>query len=163
MAKKVTEKIKEGVSVEEIEKFARKYTNEVFLILALIIATISSVFGFFTGPSWSLIFAGLLAIIGIALPVQVGKFLKKILKFQATAPKTTIIIIGIVRIVLAVFVPLILFAEIGLLAGYSFHTTTRELHGTDEHSEEVHSGPNLEENFSEPEDPSEDEEPSEEE
>ncbi|NGX51788.1 MAG: hypothetical protein KR126chlam5_00075 [Candidatus Anoxychlamydiales bacterium] len=164
MAKKVTEKIKEGVSVEEIEKFARKYTNEVFLILALIIATISSVFGFFTGPNWSLILAGLLAIIGIALPVQVGKFLKKLLKFQATAPKTTIIIIGVVRIVLAVFVPLILFAEIGLLAGYSFHTTTRELHGDEEHSEELHSGPNLEENLSDSDQSSEEEdEPSEEE
>ncbi len=139
MAKKVTEKIKEGVSVEEIEKFARKYTNEVFLILALIIATISSVFGFFTGPSWSLIFAGLLAIIGVALPGQVGKFLKKLLKFQATSPKTTIIIIGIVRIVIAVFIPFILFAEIGLLAGYAFHTTTREMPKPEHHSSEHHS------------------------
>ncbi|NGX34563.1 MAG: hypothetical protein K1060chlam1_00916 [Candidatus Anoxychlamydiales bacterium] len=138
MAKKVTEKIKEGVSVEEIEKFARKYTNEVFLILALIIATISSIFGFFTGPIWSLIFAGLLAIVGIALPMQVGKFLKKLLKFQAKSPKTTIIIIGIVRIILAVFIPFILFAEIGLLAGYSFHTTTRELQGLEEHHSEEH-------------------------
>jgi len=138
MAKKVTEKIKEGVSVEEIEKFARKYTNEVFLILAIIIATISSIFGFFEGPIWSLIFAGLLAIIGIALPTHVGKFLKKLLKFQATSPKTTIIIIGIVRIILAVFLPLVLFAEIGLLAGYSFHTTTRELSLHEEHHESEH-------------------------
>jgi len=149
MAKKVTEKIKEGVSVEEIEKFARKYTNEVFLILALIIATISSIFGFFTGPTWSLIFAGLLAIVGIALPVQVGKFLKKLLKFQAVSPKTTIIIIGIVRIVLGIFIPFILFAEIGLLAGYSFHTTTREFHEpehhSEHHSEEVHSEEHKEE------------------
>ncbi|HEU64016.1 MAG: hypothetical protein KR126chlam4_00316 [Candidatus Anoxychlamydiales bacterium] len=162
MAKKVTEKIKEGVSVEEIEKFARKYTNEVFLILALIIATISSVFGFFTGPSWSLIVAGLLAIIGIALPVQVGKFLKKLLTFQAKAPKTTIIIIGIVRIVLAVFIPFILFAEIGLLAGYAFHTTTKESHGEEHHLEEHHSGPNLEERQNDEEPPNEEEPPKEE-
>jgi len=128
MAKKdkLTEKIKEGVSVEEIEKFARKYTNEVFLILSLIIATISSIFGFFTGPSWSLFFAGLLAIIGIALPVQVGKILKKMLKLQAKSEKSTIIIVGIVRIIFGVFIPFILFAELGLLAGYSFHTTSRD-------------------------------------
>jgi len=106
------------------------------LILALIIATISSVFGFFTGPSWSLIFAGLLAIIGIALPVQVGKILKKLLKFQADLPKTTIIIIGIVRIVLAVFIPFVLFAELGFLAGYSFHTTARDCHEIEHHDEE---------------------------
>lgn len=127
MAKKVTEKIKEGVSVEEIEKFARKYTNEVFLILSLIIATISSIFGFFLGHIWSLLFAGLFAIIGIALPAQVGKFLKKTLQWQNKAEKTTIIIIGIVRIIFGIFIPFVLFAELGLLAGYAFHSTTLEL------------------------------------
>jgi len=134
MAKKekLSEKIKEGVSVEEIEKFARKYTNEVFLIISLIIATISSIFGFFTGSSWSVFFMGLLAIIGIALPEQVGKFLKKIMKFQIKAEKTTTIVIGIVRIIFGVFIPFILFAELGLLAGYSFHTTSKEFVGKEE-------------------------------
>lgn len=134
MAKKenFTEKFKEGVSVEDIEKFARKYTNEVFLILSLIIATISSIFTFFTGPGWSLLFAGLLAIVGIAFPVHVEKIVKKIFKFQSKDDKTTIIIIGIVRIVLAIFIPFILFAEIGLLAGYSFHTVVKEISFTKE-------------------------------
>jgi hypothetical protein len=136
MAKKekFTEKIKEGVSVEEIEKFARKYTNEVFLILSLIIATISSIFGFFTGPSWSVFFMGLLAIIAIALPEQIGVFIKKMMKLQAKAEKATSIIIGIVRIVLGIFIPFILFAELGLLAGYAFHTTSKQF--ISEHKEE---------------------------
>ena len=147
MAKKVSDKIKEGVSVEEIEKFARKYTNEVFLILALIIATISSIFSFFTGPSWSLFFAGLLAIIGIALPNQVGKILKKLLKFQAKAEKSVIIIIGIVRIVLGVFIPFILFAEIGLLAGYAFHTTSKEFTPVEPPKEEEEEKPKEDEHI----------------
>ena len=145
MAKKVTEKIKEGVSVEEIEKFARKYTNEVFLILALIVATISSIFGFFTGPIWSLFFAGLLAIIAIAIPGPVGKILKKLLKWQAKSEKTTIIIVGIVRIIFGIFVPFIIFAELGLLAGYSFHTTTKEFIPPEHHSSEEHHHSNDEE------------------
>ncbi|MFA6119644.1 MAG: hypothetical protein WCT85_06405 [Parachlamydiales bacterium] len=139
MAKKenLSEKFKEGVSVEEIEKFARKYTNEVFLILSIIIATISSIFNFFTGPSWSLFVAGLLTITGIAFPVHVGKIVKKIFKFQSTSEKTTIIIMGIVRLVLAIFIPFILFAEIGLLAGYSFHTIVKEFSFTKEMPKEI--------------------------
>lgn len=128
MAKKdkFSEKLKEGVSVEEIEKFARKYTNEVFLIVSLILATISSVFSFFTGPSWSLFCAGLLAIIAIALPEQMGKAIKKMFKFQTKAEKTTTIVIGIIRIIFGIFIPFILFAELGLLAGYSFHIIAKE-------------------------------------
>lgn len=147
MAKKVSDKIKEGVSVEEIEKFARKYTNEVFLILALIIATISSIFHFFTGPSWSIFSAGLLAIIGIALPIQVGKILKKLLKMQEKAEKSVVIIIGVVRIVLAVFIPFILFAEMGLLAGYAFHTTTREFGPIEEPKKEEEEKPKEDEHI----------------
>lgn len=138
MAKKenLTEKFKEGVSVEEIEKFARKYTNEVFIILALIIATISSIFGFFTGPSWSVFFMGLTAIIGLALPEQIGIFVKKIIKLQAKSEKAMMIIIGIVRIIFAIFIPFVLFAELGLYAGYAFHTISREFVGSQEPKEE---------------------------
>ena len=47
MSKKMAEKLKEGVTVEELEKFARKYTTEVFIVFAIIIAAISSSFSFF--------------------------------------------------------------------------------------------------------------------
>ena len=128
MAKKdkLSEKIREGVTVEDLEKFARKYTNEVFLILALLIATVSSVFGFFTGPVWSVLFMGILAIVALALPERIGNFLRKILKFQVTAEKSITIMIGIVRIIIGLFIPFVLFAELGLLAGYAFHTTAKE-------------------------------------
>ncbi|OGN62094.1 MAG: hypothetical protein A3F40_01220 [Chlamydiae bacterium RIFCSPHIGHO2_12_FULL_27_8] len=133
---KFTEKLKDGVSVEEIEKFARKYTTEMFLILSLIIATISSIFGFFTGPSWSIFFAGLLAIIGIAMPIPVGKLLKKLLKLQMNSEKSTTIVIGIVRLVLSIFIPFILFAELGLLAGHAFHSITKLYSYNDKDTEE---------------------------
>ena len=78
---------------------------------------------------WSLFFAGLGAIIGIALPDQVGKFLKKMLKIQSKADKSTIVIVGVVRLIVAIFIPFIIFAEMGLLAGYAFHSTTKEMVG----------------------------------
>ena len=123
----MTDKFKEGVSVKEIEGFARKYTNEAFLILAIIIATISSVFDFFSGPSLTIILAGLGAILSIAFPEKVIKIEKMIFKFLSKQEKTTQIVVGIVRIVLAVFIPFIIFAELGVLAGIAFHNIPKHL------------------------------------
>ena len=72
------------------------------------------------------------------------KFLKKLIKWQAKAEKTTIIIIGIVRIIFGIFIPFIIFAELGLLAGYAFHTTTKEFnppHEEKEHQEHFEEPP----------------------
>jgi uncharacterized membrane protein len=122
---KIAEKLKEGVSVEEIEKFARRYTPEVFIIISMIIATISSVFGFFTGPSWSLIFSGLCLVVTIVLPDPIEKMFNKFQSFLVNQNKTTLIIIGIVRIILAIFIPFILFTEMGFLAGIAFHSSSK--------------------------------------
>ena len=124
----ISEKLKEGVSVHEIETFARKYTIEAFLILALIIATISSIFDFFTGPGWSLVFGGLGAIASIAFPEQVIKIEKKLFKIVTRKEKSAQIAVGIVRIVIALFLPFIIFAEIGLLAGSAFHHFSHQMH-----------------------------------
>ena len=127
MAKKekLSEKIKEGVSVQELENYARKYTTEVFLIVAIIIAAISSAFGFFTGPSWSIFFAALCAIISIAIPTKIEPIMKKVIHIAFKKEKSTEIIVGIIRVVVAIFIPFILFAEIGLLAGLAFHNVSK--------------------------------------
>lgn len=115
------EKFKEGVSVQEIENFARKYTVEAFIILAIIIASISSAFGFFTGGSWSLILGGLGAIISITLPTPIHKFEKAYFSFTSRQEKAAQIAIGVVQIVIAIFIPFVIFAQIGMLSGLSFH------------------------------------------
>ncbi len=127
MAKKekLTEKFKEGVSVEELEKFARKYTSEVFLIVAIIIAAISSAFGFFTGPSWSIFFAAICAIISIAIPTKIEPMMKKIVSIAYKKEKSTEIVVGVIRLVIAIFIPFILFAELGFLAGLAFHNIAK--------------------------------------
>jgi hypothetical protein len=118
---KLSEKIKEGVSVKEIENFAKKYTCEVFSALAIFIATISSAFNFFTGSVWSVLFAGAGAIVALILPNQINKTLGKFYEMIKTQEKATQIIIGIVKLVIAIFVPLVLFALLGLLGGSSTH------------------------------------------
>lgn len=121
---KISEKIKEGVSVQELENFAKKYTSELFSALALFIATISSLFDFFTGSGWSVLFAGLGAIAGLLFPNQINTTLGKFYDMVQKQEKMTQIIIGSVKIVIAVFVPFVLFTIIALLGGASSHLHT---------------------------------------
>jgi len=121
---KISDKIKEGVSVQEIENFAKKYTSEVFSALSILVATISSLFNFFTGSAWSVVFAGIGAIIGLIFPNQTNMALGKLYGMLRTHEKSTQIIFGIVKLVIAIFVPFVLFAILGLLGGTSTHLHT---------------------------------------
>lgn len=119
------DKLKEGISVEEIETFARKHLSEMFLILAVIIATISSIFDFFTGSSLSILLAGLGAIVSIGIPTNTLKIQKRLFSFLGKQEKSIQIIIGIVRLVIAIFIPFVVFLELGLLSGVAFHSLFR--------------------------------------
>ena len=88
---------------------------------------------------------GLAAIVGIAIPEHVGTLIKKLMKIQATAEKTTMLVIGIVRIIFGVFIPFVLFAELGLIAGYSFHAISKKIVGKEENKEPEN--PNEEEHI----------------
>lgn len=121
----LVDKIKEGVSVEELEGFARKHTTEVFTILALIIGAISSSFDFFTGPKLTIFFLTLGALVATILPTPTEKGLKQLYSFTFKQEKTTEIIFGAVKIIVAVFIPFIYFGLVGLLAGASFHYYVR--------------------------------------
>ncbi len=120
-------KLKEGVSIQELESIARKYLHEMLFILAIFIASVSSIFDFFIGPMWTLTFLGLAAMVSVAFPEQISKMLKSLYHFYYKQEKTIQIIIGSVRIVFALFLPFILFAELGLLAGVAFHMIPKYL------------------------------------
>jgi len=118
---KFSEKLKEGVSVKEIEEFARHHTVEVFSVLAIIIATITSSWDYFTGPRLSLFFAALGTVVTILFPVPIERGLKQLYSYALKQEKSTQIIIGATKIVVAIFIPFILFGIVGLLAGSSYH------------------------------------------
>jgi len=126
MAKnKLVDKIKDGVSVQEMEDFARKYTTEVFTVLALVIAAISSMFDYFTGPKLTIIFLTIGTLLGIFFPAPVEKGLKQLYSFTFKQEKMTQVVIGVVKIIIAIFIPFVLFGIVGLLAGTSYHYYTR--------------------------------------
>jgi len=122
MAKdKFVDKLKEGVSVHELEGFASKHTTEIFALIALIIGAISSIYDFFTGPELTIVFLTLGALVAVIFPAPVEKALKQFYSFTFKQEKMTEIILGAVKIIVAIFVPFLFFGLFGLHAGTSCH------------------------------------------
>lgn len=136
--KKISDKIKEGISTQQIENFAKKHTQEVFSTLAIFIGAISSIFDFFTSASWSILFMAIGAIFAIAFPVAIEKKLKKIYNFSLKQEKTTEMVLGGVKIVIAIFLPFLYFGFLGLLAGTSYHYYIRHAQIIEENSPHHH-------------------------
>jgi hypothetical protein len=138
MVKKFIDKVKEGVSVQEVEDFARKYTAEVFTVLAIVIGSISSMYDFFTGPKMTIGFIAIGMILGIFFPAPVEKTLKQYYSFSYKQEKMTQMILGLVSIVIGLFIPFILFGFLGLLAGTSYHYYTRHAQIMSENKPQKH-------------------------
>lgn len=118
---KFTKKIKEGVSIQEIENFVKSNTMPIFAVVAIFVAMVSSMFHFFTGAGFSILFLGLGAIITVIFPVPMEKVLKTIFLFASKQEKTVQMVLGGLKIVIGLFIPFIYFGFIGLLAGSSYH------------------------------------------
>lgn len=113
------DKSKEGVSVKEIEAFAKKHRFEVFFCLAFVLAC------FFTfvlwGPGWSIIAAAVGAIIGVLLVGKITSLSKMVFSFIFKQDPTIQLVLGIVALVLAIFIPPLYFLLLGLHGGKDMH------------------------------------------
>lgn len=118
--KDLKDKLKEGVSVHEIESFTKKYMMETFFVIALVIGMVSSSFDFFTGPGLTIAFLTLGVLVGIFFPVPVEQGLKQFYAFAYKQEKLTQLIIGIVKMIIGLFVPFILFGAVGVLAASAY-------------------------------------------
>lgn len=134
MDKKFTDKLKEGISVEEIESFTRKHTTEVFTLLAIAIGAISSSFHFFTGPGLTIFASAIGMIAAVLFPSQADRLLKHYYSFCQKQEKSTQMVLGAVKIVLGLFIPFVLYAGLGLLAGSAYHWYARRNQGSSESS-----------------------------
>jgi len=122
---KFTEKLKAGVSVQEIENFTRKHLTEVIAVAALVIGAASSCWDFFIGPRLTILFFTLGAVLGIFFPTPIEKRLNHMYAFCNKQETTTQLVLGAVKIVVAIFIPFVLFGIFGLLAGTAYHYFTR--------------------------------------
>lgn len=112
-------KIKEGVSVQELENFGKKYTTEIFLVLYFVLAALLA--KFFFGPMWNIFLAGIGGILGVLLPMKVEKAVRGVFQFVNKQEKITRLILGIVGLIVAFFLPPLIFFFTGLIGGSGMH------------------------------------------
>jgi uncharacterized membrane protein len=117
----------EGISVKEIEEFAKKNKFPVAIALGVFLACLFSILLMMTKLSIVILAAGALA--GIFIPGKVSFAAKKLYSFIVKQEKTTQIVIGIVFLILAIFFPPAIFLLMGLHAGKDIrHLMMEEAH-----------------------------------
>jgi hypothetical protein len=119
-------KSKEGVSVREIEDFAKKHRFEVFFCLAFAFACFFSFI--FSVAGWSLITAAVGGVLGVLLSGKVEHFCKKILHFVFKQESTTQLVLAVVVLVLSIVVSPLVFFILGLHGGKDMHHWALEVH-----------------------------------
>ncbi len=117
--------MKEGVSVKEIETFAKKYRFEVFFCLMFVLACFFSFVMW--GPWWTISAATAGGIIGVLAPARVGGIAQKMLQFVFKQEQTTQLVLAIVCLILAIFIPPLIFLLIGLHGGKDIHKNATDL------------------------------------
>ncbi len=121
-------KPKEGISVKEMEAFAKKHRFEVFFCLAFILAC------FFTfvmwGPGWSIVTGTVGAIVGVLFGGKVTHFSKMVFTFIFKQEQTTQLVLGIVALILAIFIPPLYFLLLGLHGGKDMHHWAMEIYSS---------------------------------
>lgn len=127
---KMGKNLKEGISVQELEKFGQKYYIEIFFVIYFLLATLLT-FLFF-GAAWSILLGGIGGIVGILLPTQIEKIARAAFRFVFKQEKTTKLILAIVGIILSFFLPPIIFLFLGLVGGFGMYklATMKERRGT---------------------------------
>jgi hypothetical protein len=110
---------KEGVSVKEIEKFAKNNRFKLFLCLAFLLACFFS-YVFF--QILSLVLAAVGGILGVLLPSQVELCIEKIRAFCEKQENVTQLILGCVGLIVSIFLPLITFFVLGTAGGKALGT-----------------------------------------
>lgn len=119
-----TNKLKDGVSVKEIENFAKKHRFEVFFCVAFVLACF---FTFVFFAAWSLIFAVIGAILGVAMASGIDRMIKTMVRFVLKQERTTQIVLAVVGWVLSIFLPPLTFMLIGLAGGKSLIKIANEI------------------------------------
>jgi succinate dehydrogenase hydrophobic anchor subunit len=119
-----------GISVKEIEEYAKKNKFPVALALAILLACLFSVFLSMT--KFCIILLTLAALTGIFIPGKVAYIAKKLYSFIGKQDKTIQVVIGSVFLVIAIFFPPAIFLLLGLHAGKDMrHVMMEQTHPTD--------------------------------
>ncbi len=111
---------KEGVSVKEIEEFAKKHKFEVFFCLLFLVACVFGLIRIFS-PSWNIFFGMAGAAAGVVFPARVEHILKKVFHFAFKQDKTILMVLGAVSLLIAGVFPFVIFLLVGASGGVAIH------------------------------------------
>ncbi|MCI0382323.1 MAG: hypothetical protein L0207_04655 [Chlamydiae bacterium] len=109
------EKKKEGVSVKEMENFAKHHRFEIFYLLLFIFAGLFSLV--FWGPAIGIFCGAIGAIVGVFLPDKINQLFHKLIEMVSKQEMMTQLIFAIVGLIVAIFVAPIIFLLLGLSGG----------------------------------------------
>jgi hypothetical protein len=138
----LSDKLKE-INTEKLQNFYHRNTTEILSAVALAIGGVSSSWDFFTGPKFAILFFVIGAIIGVFFPSKSRHSIKAALRYlyKGSSSGKSALVLGLVQIVVALFVPFLLFGFYGVLSGtaldYFLHlseidaTTKQDLSGLD--------------------------------
>ena len=108
-----------------VEKFARKYTTETMMVIAILIGAMSAWAHFFMGGmGLTVICLAAGATVGIFFPSPVDRGIKKLFSLSG-GDKTGEMVAEGIKIAVALFVPFVYFAFLGLLIGTGYHFYAR--------------------------------------
>lgn len=127
MDKKPGDKFKEGMSVQEIENFGKKFRLELFYSVLFILAAFFGALMY--APGWSVFLGGIGGIVGIWIPDKVGMLVEGIYSFlKKQNAAVTWIIIG-VSYVIAIFLPMLIYLIAGLGASHALYFSAVKAEG----------------------------------
>ena len=110
---------KDGVTVKQIEEFAKKYRLSIVLSVGFVLAFFFS-FLFF-GPGWGILFASIGGVLGSIFPMIVEQTTEKSFQFIAKQEMITQIIFAVVFILISIFLPFLIYFVAGLHGGRSLY------------------------------------------
>jgi len=110
-------KLKEGMTVKELEEFTKKHRFEVFFCIAFVFACFFSFFIF--SPGWGILLAAIGGIVGITLPKKADTIARRIFGFVNKQDSTVQIIIGVAFLIVSIFLSPFIFFILGVHGGKS--------------------------------------------
>ena len=107
-----------GYTIKQIEWKMKKYGLEISLVVIFILSAIFALVWGGAWLTWSILLSMIFAIVGTLIPKSAHKISTSALRF-IYKEKVTSITVGVIGVIVSIFLPPIIFACVGLLAGKS--------------------------------------------
>lgn len=116
MENKDSNEQRKGFTVSELEGTAKKYASEIGLAVIFIVSAIFTLIWSGAMMVWAILLCMILGVIGAVIPDSMTVGINKSIDF-IYKEKIVLIVTGIVLLIIGIFIPVLIFALVGLIAG----------------------------------------------